>query len=389
MLRESWLKGMGVVALAVCSGTLSGAMAGWYSAHASIDPQISGLERIFRDQLNAIRPTPATSTVEIVPVAPPTPVPSYPDVFLTRSTSPVLTLVRRPPAGKTEPGIITPDRILGSGVAVTSDGWLVTTASVPASLRFGEIEVLWQGRPYPLVQGVRDTATGVVFLKANINGLPVTNLVRSVDVLPGTVVWLEPKTSQIRPSMITDVSVRSTTTAVVMSDVATRQFLVGDAVPEMNGGAVWNGRGELIGLLVRDRPTEAARVIPANNIIQALQSLLTFGEVRHAALGARVVDLVHTTFEDGRAPSAMGAWLTTLQPSVPALSPQSPGAKALQEGDVILRIERDLLDGRADLGERLLDYRPGSAVMIYGLRKGVTFQTLVTLGNVVTSEVLK
>lgn len=389
MSRESWMRGVGVAALAICAGTVAGGMAGWYSAHASIDPQISGLERIFRDQLNAIRPNPSTTTVEIVPVVPPPPVPSYPDVFLTRNTSPVLTLVRRIPAGKTDPGFVTADRILGSAVSLTSDGWFVTNANVLSNLRLAEMAVVWRGRTYPILQGERDAATGAVFLKANISGLPVTNLVRSANVLPGTVAWVEASSLQVRPSMITDISVRSTTTPSVLSEVATRQFLLADSVPEMNGGAVWNTRGELIGIVSRDRATDLARVLPANNLIQALQSLLVDHEIRHATLGVRAIDLAHITFDDGRAPGNVGAWLTALPATTPAILPQGPAAKALQEGDVILGIERDVLDGNADLGERLLDYRPGSAVTISGARKGVAFQTLVTLGSAVTGEVLK
>jgi S1-C subfamily serine protease len=390
MSRELWGRVAGTVALAVCTGMISGGVAGWYAAHASVDPQISGLQQVFRDQLNAIRPTtPTTSTVEIVPVTPPAPLPSYPEVFLTRSVSPVLTLVRKNATNKNENGIVSSERTIGSAVALTADGWFATTASVFNNLRLNEVEVLWQGKLYPLVQGQRDTTTGAVFLKANIVGLPVTNLVRSVDVLPGTITWIEGKTSEIRPSMVTNVSVRATTTASTVSDLALRQFLLADAVPEGNGGAVWNQRGELVGLVNRDRPTDLARVLPANDLIQAFQSLLADREIRHATLGIRAVDLAQTVFDDGRAPSAVGVWVTSLQTNVPAIASQGPAAKVLQEGDVILRIERDLLDGRADIGERLLDYRPGSAVNIYGMRRGEPFQVLVTLGSAVTGDVLK
>lgn len=389
MSRESWVRGLIVAGIGLCAGTIAGGVAGWYSAHVSVEPQILGLERIFRDQINLLRPAPATTTVEIVPVTPPSPKPVYPEFFLTRNTSPVLTLVRRSGVAKNESGVVTSDRVVGSVVSLTSDGWVTTQGNLFSSLRLADVSLAWRGRTYPLTQGYRDLTTGAVFLKADITGLPVTSLVRASDVLPGTVVWVEALTGQIRPSMITTVSVRATSTAVLPSELATRQFLLDSPVPEGNGGAVWSTRGELIGIVSRDRATDLARVLPANNLIQAFQSLLNDRQIRHATLGVRTVDLSQTVFEDSRAPALVGAWVTTLQPAVPAILPQSPASKWLQEGDVILRIERDLLDGRADLGERLLDYRPGSAVTIYGTRKGMPFQAVITLGTAITGEVLK
>lgn len=389
MLSDPWKRRLAIAGIALCAGTVAGGLAGWYAAHASVDPQITGLERILRDQLNSFRFTPATSTVETVVIAPRVPEPSYPNAFLTRNVSPVLTLVRQLPSGKSVPGFVTADRVVGSAVSLTSDGWVVTNAPIFSSSHLADVAIVWHGRTYPLQQGIRDRATGAVFLKANITGLPVTNLVRSTNVLPGTISWVESIPGQIRPSMITDTSVRSTTTPAISSEVATRQFLLADLIPEANGGAVWNDRGELIGIVSHGHSEDLARVLPANNIIQALESLLADHEIRHATLGVRAIDLTNSVFDDARAPGNTGVWLTSLQPAVPAVLPQGPSAKTFQEGDIILRIERDNLDGGADLGERLLDYRPGSAVMIYGMRKGAAFQTLITLGSVVTSEVLK
>jgi S1-C subfamily serine protease len=61
----------------------------------------------------------------------------------------------------------------------------------------------------------------------------------------------------------------------------------------------------------------------------------------------------------------------------------------LADGDVIERIERDILDGTADLGERLFEYRPGASVSVSGRRRKDAFQAEVTLGAEVVSENLK
>lgn len=392
MMRLSWQRVGGWGFLVLTTGALAGGIAGWYSGHWSVRPEISGLQQVFQDQLTKIRPASPTSTatIEEIPVNPPLPASGYPDLFVTRSTSPVLKLIRRTATVKSEEGIVSPDRLIGAAVSLTADGWFVTPDATVAGLRLADLSVAWQGRTYPVLEGVRDAATGAVFLKAAITGLPVTNLVRASDVITGTGAWVEVLPHEIRPSMITSISERATTTERLSSEIATRRFALSTSVSGVSGGAVWNARGDLLGLVLKSvRPGEASRVLPANDLIQALQSLLSQREIRHASLGIRTVDLATVIFEDGRQPALTGAWIMPGTAAAPSIAPAAPAATMLQEGDVIDRIERDVLDGRADLGERLLDYRPGSAITLYGTRKGVPFQARVTLGSVVTSEVLK
>ena len=71
----------------------------------------------------------------------------------------------------------------------------------------------------------------------------------------------------------------------------------------------------------------------------------------------------------------------------PAVTPRSPAAQGgLQAGDVIERVDRDILDGSADLAEILAGYRPDSRVTLVVRRGAQTIDVPVTLGDVVTSE---
>ncbi len=388
MSRFPWATGLAIVGVSILAGGAGGAVAGWYSAHWSVRPEISDLQQFLRDQLTAVRSqTTTTSAIEIVPVVPPVPASSYPDLFLTRNTSPVLHIVRLASSVKNETGTVRPEQTVGSAVVLTTDGWLATVESTLTGTRLADIAVVWHGRTYPVQRAVRDTATGAVFLKTALTGLPITNLARSTDIAPGTVAWVEAEPQEIRPSMITNVGARSTSTEYLASELATRQFLLADLIPSGSGGAVWNTRGDLMGLVIRSRGSEPARVLPANNLIESFQRLLTQGEIYHATLGVRVADLSHLVFVDARQPAVMGALV--VGPTAPVSGAKTPVLNTLQEGDVILRIERDTIDGNADLGEHLLDYRPGSVVTVSGLRKGMTFQTPITLGSVTTSEALK
>ena len=133
------------------------------------------------------------------------------------------------------------------------------------------------------------------------------------------------------------------------------------------------------------------RVTPVGSVGRDLGALLSTGEIRRAALGVRAHDLASLVLDTRPATlPLMGAWLRPdRKTGQPAVTATGPSGKQLKEGDVIERIERDILDGAADLGERLLDYRPGATVRVHGERAGAPFTAEITLGDVLMSETIK
>jgi S1-C subfamily serine protease len=147
----------------------------------------------------------------------------------------------------------------------------------------------------------------------------------------------------------------------------------------------------LVGILEAADEAGAWRVLPAAPIGSALAQFLQNGSIQRASLGVRSYDLSSVTVD---APSStlpsLGAWLhADRKTGAAAVNTKGVSAKSLRDGDVIERIERDILDGSADLGERLLDYRPGVAVNLTVSRKGEEMQIPVTLGTETVSETIK
>src|SRR5262249_51533658 len=115
------------------------------------------------------------------------------------------------------------------------------------------------------------------------------------------------------------------------------------------------------------------------------------GDIRRASLGVRAFDLSGLSLDmpSSTLPS-LGAWLhADRKTGATAVSAKGSSAKLLMDGDVIERIESEILDRTADLGERLLDYRPGVTVNVTGVSKGQAFQTQVMLGTETVSETIK
>ncbi len=376
------------VVLSAVAGLLGGVIGGW-SLALPLDRRLSALEAS-----TVPRPA-ATSTApafQVVPIEERPTVSVLPASFVTRR-SPVLGIAKKTDTLKTvDERLFGRDRAFAEAVALTSDGWIASTYTAVASFRMSDLVVLWEGKAYPITQAVRDTATGAVFIKIDAHDLPATAFVRADDVVAGSAVWIEPSAKRLYPDTVVDVRARVSTDAA-SSERASRRFMLGmHADAAWRGSAVWDASGRLVGLL-ESQNADGWVTLPASDLSSALSSLLSTKEIRHAFLGIHAVDLgavallsTSTTF---RLPE-QGAWLKAdHRTGAPAVTVGGPSGTFLKEGDVIERLERDTLDGAADIGERLLDYRPGTTIILFGQRQNQPFEANIKLGSVVTGESLK
>lgn len=382
-----------VLFAAVC-GSLGGLVSGWMLFLQMVEPELARLSEAVEGisvsgTKSVVRPPMAEPPVQVIPVESRPLAPSFPAAFSERRTSAVITLVRRARVASVEPVPI--ERELGAAVAITSDGWLATTEEAMQGLRLADVGAIVNGNVVAVERGIRDKSTGIIYLKITATGLPTQAFVRASDVVSGAAVWIESVPKHLAPEIV--VSSRARLELVpVSSERAMRRFLVsGDAKRYRSGAPVWDGAGRLVGLL-ESSEIGGWRVIPAGPIGNGLTQILSQNEeIRRASLGVRAFDLSDIALDIATSTLPdLGAWLRSdRKAGLPAVAPRGPSAGVLQDGDVIERIERDILDGTADLGERLFDYRPGASVGISGRRKGVAFQAQVTLGLEIVSEKLK
>lgn len=360
-----------------------GAFAGWMTASWYASPQFERLLTLLRERSGSTTTT--TPVVQIVPVESRPVLPSYPAAFQSRRELPVAAIIRKQPAADPTDEEA---RTVGAAVALTADGWFGTTVSALGNLRITDVVLSVSGKALPITQAVKDTSTDLVFFKVEAADLPVAAFVRAGDVVAGTAVWVESGHGLLRPETV--VSVRARSTGVpVLSEMVTRRFRVTGPSDRASwrGAAVWDGGGKLVGFMNEEKG-DSWEVVPASFAASALSSLLVDGTITRATLGVRAQDLDSFAFEDDRPEGAPrhGALVKTDRRTLPAVLPTGPSAQQLKEGDVIERLDRDILDGSADLGERLLDYRPGATVTVTGQRNGESLSAPIVLGSVTTSE---
>ncbi len=378
-----------VVMVAVICGAASGAVAGAIVSRQNVPVTTVA---------TSTQPVPTASTTGAIPTFSILPLERksasslVPPFALSRRSSSLAVVYRKPKAGTLEERILTDDRMVGQAVSLTSDGWFVTQASAIEGLRLADITVWHDGQSYVPQRIMLDHLNQTAFIKIDATGFPSSAFTHVSELAVGAEVWLETRPEALRPTSVVDVRTRLAVQDVVGSEVTTRRITLNNLTAAGDrGGAAWDPNGSLVGI-VESKEGEPMRIVPASSIAASFSSLLSTGEIRHAVLGVRSMDLATLRVDGSRgALPAAGAWIhDDKKGAKPGVLRDSPAFKAkLQTGDVILRVERDILDGTADLGEVLAEYRPGASVTLRVLRGGVDTDMKVDLGTVVTGELVK
>jgi len=378
-----------ILIAAVCGG-LAGGAAGFYASTDVIG-------------LNAVPSTPAatttqatepkaTSTISLIQVERPALASVVPPAFLKRRASSVATLYRAPKPGAIEDRVLGNDRMLGQAVALTSDGWFVTAAENVAGSKLADLLVWYGDTAYSVTRGYVNHLDSTVFLKTEARDIQVASFSNVRYLTRGSEVWSELRPGEMMPQVVLNLGGRIAVDGPASSEIAVRRILLsGTAGPNDRGGGVWDANGQLIGLIDSKAGTGLS-LVPSTSLASSLASLLQAGEIKHALLGVRVLDLGALRLGGGRdGLPAQGALIRDDKASgKTGVAKDSPAAKAkLKSGDVILKVERDILDGTGDLGEILAEYQPGSNVTLRILRGESDTDVQVQLGSTVTSEALK
>jgi len=383
-----WKEVLLLLAAALCGGFAGGA-AGFYASlsvteRSAVAPAASSTAQSLHV---------ATSTVafSLIPVGRPA-LASIAPAALTQRVSLVGSLYRAGNSGTFDDRLLGEDKLLGQAVALTSDGWFLASAGAVDGATVGQLTVWYGNKAYAVERGMIDHLNDTVFLKTAARDLPSASFSRVQDLSAGTEAWSEHRPGELMPHTILSLDARNAPNDPASSENAVRRIMLsGVSAAGDRGGALWDTAGQLIGI-VESRPDEAVRVVPASGISASFSSLLFNNEIRHALLGVRAVDLadIRLAGDRGGLPATGALIRDDRKGGKPGVQRDSPAAKAkLKAGDVILKVERDILDGSADLGEVLSQYQPGASVTLRVVSGMTDTDIPVTLGTLVTGEAMK
>jgi serine protease DegQ len=286
---------------------------------------------------------------------------------------------------RVEPSVVTisHDQGTGSGVVWSRDGVVVTNAHVVGNARTVEV-AFFDGR----------RADGRVRATDPDTDLAVVDVARS-DLRPATFQRQLPAVGELAVAMGSPLGFQNTITAGIISGLHREipgsaeqnirslvDLIQTDAAisPGNSGGALVNGRGEVVGINVAYIPPEQGAVaigfaIPGATAVDVVGQLLRDGRATHTYLGIQPDQVTRDVAAELGLDQARGVVALEVVEG-------SPAAQAgLRPGDVIVRMDDANVDTVEDLFGELRQRRPGSQARLTFIRDGREQQATVTLAD--------
>lgn len=270
----------------------------------------------------------------------------------------------------------------GSGVVISSDGYIVTNNHVAAGA--DEMEVsLYDKRTFKAKLVGTDPSTDIALLKIDAKDLPFIQFANSDDLKVGQWVVAVGNPFDLESTVTAGiVSAKGRSININTDKAPIEAFIQTDAAvnPGNSGGALVNLNGDLIGInsaIASPTGTFAGYsfAVPANLAAKVIEDLRQYGVAQRAFLGAKVRTVNGDFAKENSLKVNQGVWIESV-------TPNSAAEKAgLTKGDVVVRIDGHPVADAPALIEQIGRHRPGDKLSIAYLREGSEHNAEVTLKN--------
>jgi S1-C subfamily serine protease len=288
-----------------------------------------------------------------------------------------------------------PETGVGSGIIYDASGWVLTNRHV---VRTGEGDIaskltveLKDGREFTgTVYGI-DTLTDLAIVKVDGSDLPAAPIGKSADIKVGQLAIAIGSPLGTYTSTVTT-GIISATGRTVQVETNTRltNLIQTDAAinPGNSGGPLLDATGAVVGIntAVERDSTGIGFAIPIDIARPIMRQALAGEElarpyvgIRYLTIDAKVKAAEKLSVDRG---ALIGPATDDGGASQPGVTPGSPGAAAgLKDGDIIVSIEGQAIDGEHPLDAIMTSFAPGQTVVLHVLRDGKELDLSVTLGT--------
>ena len=281
----------------------------------------------------------------------------------------------------------------GSGVIISSDGYILTCAHVVSGA--SNITVTIGDTDYPATVVGEDDTSDVAVIKIDADGLTPATIGNSDDLAVGEDVLAVGNplgelggtvTSGIVSALNRSVSIQGSSSVNTMSLIQ----MDASVSPGNSGGGLFNRNGELIGLVNAKSSSSDAEglgfAIPINDAISVAQDLLENGYVS----GRPYMGITYLAVTDAQTAAqlnvnAYGVYVVDVVQGGPA------DKAGLQAGDRIVSIDGTEIAQKDDLGTLIQQHAAGDTLSITVARDGQMQTVSLTLGekNAATAQAQK
>ncbi|MFT5724846.1 MAG: serine protease Do [Bacteroidia bacterium] len=275
-----------------------------------------------------------------------------------------------------------PRQASGSGVIIMDNGYIVTNNHVIENATSIEV-ILNDKRSYNAELIGRDPETDLALLKIEEKDLPFLRFGNSDDLKVGEWVIAVGNPFNLTSTVtagIVSAKGRNINLLRQNSEYAIENFIQTDAAvnPGNSGGALVNTHGELIGINTAIASQTGSYAgysfaVPVNIAKKILDDLRKYGEVKRAMLGVRIQDITAELAEEKGIDHIEGVYVPEVVENSAA---DNAGVKA---GDIILKIDGEVVNKASELQEEISKYHPGDDVAVTINRDGKTLEKVVKL----------
>ncbi len=287
-------------------------------------------------------------------------------------------------------GGILPQSGTGSGFIYDPAGWIVTNKHVVDGADEFQV-ILNDSRVFTgRLVGV-DTLTDLAIMKIDGESFPAAPVGTSADLEPGQLAIaignpLGNFENTVTTGVISGLGRQITATDASQTSAERLNNLIQtDAAinPGNSGGPLVNSAGQVIGVntAVSQEAEGIGFAIPID-VAQPIMDQARNGEpLARPWIGVFYRTVDRQLAQDENLPVDYGAYIDA-DGEQSAIFPDSPAETAgLQEGDVIVAVDGERLEGTRDLSSLILPHAPGDTITLRVLRGGATTEIEVTLGE--------
>ena len=272
---------------------------------------------------------------------------------------------------------------VGSGVIYSADGWIVTNRHVVEGAT-GITVHLKDGRDVTgTIYGI-DTLTDLAIVKVESTDLSVATLGRSRDIQVGQTAIamgspLGVYTNSVTAGIISALGRQITTESGRLDGLIQTDAAIN---PGNSGGALVDSSGAVIGIntAISNEGAGIGFAIPIDIARPIMEQALAGVPLSRPWIGIRYTSLDRRSAAQNNLSIFQGAWLSP--GSDPAVVPGSPAeAAGFADGDIVVKVEGEAIDELHPLQDLLVQYSPGTTIVLDVLRGGSVIQLSVTLGT--------
>jgi len=304
-----------------------------------------------------------------------------PAVVNISSTKVIRTAGRQDPFGDLFPGFRLPDRPQrqqgeGSGVIISSDGYIVTNNHVVDGATELTVSMLDKREMRARVIG-KDAKTDIALLKVDAKNLPYARLGNSADVEVGDIALAIGNPFGLGQTVTMGIISATGRGGLGIEDY--EDFIQTDASinPGNSGGALVDTKGEVIGINTAILSGSGGNqgvgfAVPVDMVRQVTTQLKEKGAVTRARLGVYFEELTPGLASELRVNASKGAVVARIVPDGPA------SKTGLRKDDVIVALNGKETDGRS-LRLAVGSMAPGTTINLKVLRAGGERNFSITL----------